>query len=98
MTKKKLVRITTVPLSLDTLLSGQLRFMNSYYEVTAVSSDKTYLERIAEKEKVSIFHLEMTRKIHPKSRYSRNACRKISGSPQQVAHSGRFAVNGSNWN
>ena len=63
--KNKLIRITTVPLSLDKLLEGQLHFMSNYYEVTAVSSEKEYLEKIGEKEKVSTYHVEMTRKITP---------------------------------
>jgi glycosyltransferase involved in cell wall biosynthesis len=62
---KKLVRITTVPLSLDKLLDGQLRFMNDFYDVTAISSEKQYLEKIGKKEGVAVFHLEMTRKITP---------------------------------
>lgn len=65
MNKQKLIRITTVPLSLDKLLSGQLNYMNSFYEVTAVSSEKEYLERIGAKEKVATFHVEMTRQITP---------------------------------
>jgi glycosyltransferase involved in cell wall biosynthesis len=65
MTQKKLIRITTVPLSLDKLLEGQLRFMNEFYEVIAVSSENEYLERIGQKENVSTFHIEMTRKITP---------------------------------
>lgn len=65
MTKKKLIRITTVPLSLDKLLEGQLRFMNEFYKVIAVSSEKEYLEKIGTKENVSTFHIEMTRKITP---------------------------------
>lgn len=65
MTKKKLIRITTVPLSLDKLLEGQLRFMNELYEVIAVSSEKEYLDKIGKKENVSTFHIEMTRKITP---------------------------------
>ncbi|MGG7037085.1 MAG: glycosyltransferase, partial [Flavobacterium sp.] len=67
MEKPKLVRITTVPISLDKLLSGQLDFMNSFYEVIAVSSEKEYLERVGEKEQVRTFHLEMSRKITPVS-------------------------------
>ncbi|MDI1256572.1 MAG: glycosyltransferase family 4 protein [Flavobacterium sp.] len=62
---KKLVRITTVPLSIDTLLKGQLGFMNSFYDVTAVSSDHDYLARCAKTEKVKFRHIEMTRKITP---------------------------------
>jgi glycosyltransferase involved in cell wall biosynthesis len=65
MTKKTLIRITTVPLSLDKLLEGQLHFMNEYYKVIAISSDKNYLGKIGEKEQVETFHLEMTRQITP---------------------------------
>lgn len=65
MTQEKLIRITTVPLSLDKLLEGQLRFMSEFYEVIAVSSEKEYLERIGQKENVPTFHIEMTRKITP---------------------------------
>jgi len=63
--KMKLVRITTVPLSLDKLLEGQLRFMSTHFEVIAVSSEKAYLEQIGKRENVATFHLEMTRKITP---------------------------------
>lgn len=63
--KKKLIRITTVPISLEKLLSGQLRFMNSFYEVTAVSSAKENLQKIGESQEVNTFHLGMTRKITP---------------------------------
>jgi glycosyltransferase involved in cell wall biosynthesis len=63
--KNKLVRITTVPLSLDLLLSGQLNYMKSFYEVTAVSSDGDYLKKIGSKENVKTFTIEMSRKITP---------------------------------
>ncbi len=63
--KAKLIRITTVPLSLDKLIEGQLRFMSSFYKVIAISSEKNYLEKIGVKENVDTFHLEMTRKITP---------------------------------
>ena len=65
MNKPKLIRITTVPLSLDKLLSGQLNYMNSFYDVVAVSSEKEYLGKIGKKENVATFHLEMSRKITP---------------------------------
>ncbi|MBY0486849.1 MAG: glycosyltransferase family 4 protein [Flavobacteriaceae bacterium] len=63
--RNKLIRITTVPISLDKLLEGQLHFMTSEYDVIAVSSDKAYLEKIGTKETVATFPLEMTRKITP---------------------------------
>jgi len=65
MEKPKLIRITTVPLSLDKLLSGQLHYMNSFYEVIAISSEKEYLEKVGVKEGVRTFCLKMSRKITP---------------------------------
>lgn len=65
MNKPKLVRVTTVPISLDKLLHGQLRFMSAYYEVIALSSDKEYLSRLGDREGVRTFPLEMSRKITP---------------------------------
>jgi hypothetical protein len=35
--KKKLVRITTVPISLEKLLEGQLAFMSKRFDVIAIS-------------------------------------------------------------
>lgn len=64
-TKLKLIRITTIPLSLDKLLEGQLKFMQNQYDVIAVSSEKEYLEKVGAREGVATHHLEMTRKITP---------------------------------
>ncbi len=63
--KKKLIRITTVPISLDILLSGQLNYMQSFYDVIAVSSEDDYLKEIGTKENVETFTIEMSRKITP---------------------------------
>ncbi len=65
MDRKRLVRVTTVPLSLDKLLEGQLSFMNNYFEIYAVSSDKNYLKTVADREGVKYKDLELTRKITP---------------------------------
>ena len=62
---KKLVRITTVPISLEKLLEGQLAYMSNYFEVIAISAEKERLENYGEKEKVRVFPLELTRKITP---------------------------------
>jgi len=64
-TRKKLIRITTVPLSLDKILDGQLSYMNNHYEVIAISSEKDYLKQCAENEGVRYKHIEMSRKITP---------------------------------
>jgi glycosyltransferase involved in cell wall biosynthesis len=63
--KNKLVRITTIPISLEKLLSGQLQFMNSHYDVIAVSAEKENLEKLGKSQNVAVFPLEMTRQITP---------------------------------
>ena len=65
MSKPKLVRVTTVPISMDKLLHGQLRFMSTYFEVVAISSDSAYLERVGVREGVRTFPIDMSRKITP---------------------------------
>lgn len=62
---KKLIRITTVPLSLEKLLENQPRFFSSYYDITLVSSDENSLSKIASEQGVKCFPIEMTRKITP---------------------------------
>jgi len=62
----KLLRITTIPLSLKVLLKGQLNFMsNNGFEVVAVSSDAKSLQEVQETEKVAVETVEMTRTISP---------------------------------
>ena len=62
---KKIVRITTVPLSLEKLLEKQLRFMSSHYEVIAVSSDGERLRKFGKTEGVRTQEVNLTRKITP---------------------------------
>lgn len=61
----KLFRVTTVPISVEKLLGKQLTFMNQYYDVTAISADKEYLERVGKELGVKTHTIEMTRKITP---------------------------------
>ena len=61
----KLFRITTVPVSVEKLLGKQLTFMNQFYEVSAISSDKEDLERVGQELGVKTKAIEMTRKITP---------------------------------
>lgn len=63
--KLKIIRITTVPTSLNKLLEGQLSFMCNYYEVIAVSSDQLSLAKVGKKEGVATYCVELTRKITP---------------------------------
>lgn len=63
--KPKLIRITTIPIALEKLLTGQLTFMSSFYDVTAIASEKENLEQFGKVNKVNTFYVEMTRKITP---------------------------------
>lgn len=63
--QSKLIRITTVPMSLEKLLEHQLQFMQQHYEVTAISADRLGLAKVGEKEGVAIFELNLTRQITP---------------------------------
>lgn len=61
----KMIRVTTVPISLKILLKGQLKFMSRYYEVLAVSSEGKELSDVARDEGVRTFALNMSRKFTP---------------------------------
>lgn len=61
----KIIRITTVPVSLLILLRSQLKFMSDYYEVIAVSSKGEILEQVEEQAGVRTIGVDMTRKITP---------------------------------
>lgn len=65
MANKTLIRITTVPISLEKLLSGQLQFMSDYYKVIAIASEKENLENLGNKIGVDTFYLDLTRQITP---------------------------------
>ena len=65
MKKNTIVRITTIPLSLEKLLGDQLQFINNYFNVTAISSDKERLEEYGKSQSINTHHIEMTRKITP---------------------------------
>ena len=61
--KPKLIKITTVPVSLYKLLRGQLAFMNRYFEVTGITSRGRYFEDITIQEGVPVLEVQMKRNI-----------------------------------
>lgn len=61
---KKLIRITTVPMSLKYLLKGQMAFMSKNgFNVTMISSDGQELNDVIENEKCDHIIIQLTRKI-----------------------------------
>lgn len=61
--KKKVLRVSTIPLSLNLLLKGQLKMLNEEYEVVAVSSPGEDLKMVEEREGVRVVELPMERRI-----------------------------------
>ncbi|WP_199851656.1 glycosyltransferase family 4 protein [Brumimicrobium mesophilum] len=61
----KLIRITTIPLSLEILLKGQLEYMQDHFDVTAISAEKENLKKLGETCQYPTYHVEMTREITP---------------------------------
>lgn len=61
--RSKLVRTSTVPLSLSVLLKGQLAFLNHYYEVTGVSSNGEELDMVRDREKINVKGIDIKRNI-----------------------------------
>jgi len=67
----KIIRVTTVPISLGGLLKGQLKFMSAHYEIIGISSKgkttngKTEIDLVASQENIEVIPVEMTRKITP---------------------------------
>ncbi|MFN3020919.1 glycosyltransferase family 4 protein [Chryseobacterium sp. TY3] len=65
MSKPKLIRVTTVPISLEKLLGKQLSFMDQHFDLKAVSADAPALSEVGKKLGVKTYPVEMTRQITP---------------------------------
>ena len=63
--RNKLIRVTTVPLSLKVLLKHQLKFMSAHFEVVGVSSPGKMLEEVSTQEGIRTIPIDMTRSITP---------------------------------
>ena len=61
--KKKLIRTSTIPWSLDLFCKGQLKMFSEHYEVVVVSSPDKELKWIEEREGVKTIPLKMARNI-----------------------------------
>lgn len=63
--KIKLFRISTVPITLESLLNDQLRMVNEHYEVVAVSSPGKEMQVLREREGIRTIEVPMERRISP---------------------------------
>jgi len=61
--KAKILRVTTVPISLKILLKDQLKFINNFYEVVGISSNGQELYDVSVSEGIRVVGLDMSREI-----------------------------------
>lgn len=61
--KKKLIKVSTVPTSLNIFCYGQLKMLSEHYEVVAVSSPMKELDEIHKREEVRCIGIPMERHI-----------------------------------
>ena len=62
---KKIIRATTISGSLLSLLKGQLKYLNDYYNVIGVASGKEQLLEVKKQEGIQVKHVKMFRSMHP---------------------------------
>ena len=71
MLNKKIIRVTTVPISLGGLLKGQLKYMSDYFHIIGISSrgdvkNGMYeIDKVGKDENIQVIPVTMTRKITP---------------------------------
>jgi glycosyltransferase involved in cell wall biosynthesis len=61
----KVIRTSTIPLSLNILLKGQLRFLNSFFEIVGISSEGEPLDEVRQREGIKTIAINMERGINP---------------------------------
>ena len=61
--KKKLIRVTTADISLNSLLKGQLKFLNQYFDVIGVAKDTGVLKEVSEREGIRVIDAPLERPI-----------------------------------
>ena len=61
--RKKLIRVTTADISLNSLLKGQLMFLNQYFEVIGVAKDTGVLKVVSEREGIRVVDAPLERPI-----------------------------------
>ena len=61
--RKKIIRVTTADISLNSLLKGQLKFLNQYFEVIGVAKDTGVLKEVSEREGIRVMDAPLERPI-----------------------------------
>lgn len=61
----KVIRTSTIPLSLNVLLKGQLKFLNGFFEIVGISSEGELLDEVKQREGIKTISINMERGISP---------------------------------
>lgn len=61
----KVIRTSTIPLSLNVLLKGQLKFLNGFFEIVGISSEGELLDEVKQREGIQTISINMERGISP---------------------------------
>ena len=61
--RKRLIRVTTADISLNSLLKGQLMFLNQYFEVIGVAKDTGVLKEVSDREGIRVVDAPLERPI-----------------------------------
>ena len=61
--RKILIRVTTADISLDSLLKGQLKYLNQYFEVIGVAKNTGVLKEVSEREGICVVDAPLERPI-----------------------------------
>ena len=61
--RKKIIRVTTADISLNSLLKGQLMFLNQYFEVIGVAKNTGVLKEVSEREGIRVVDAPLERPI-----------------------------------
>jgi hypothetical protein len=65
MGKPKIIRASTIPLSLNVLLKGQLQFLSKHFEVIGLASKGSEMSEVQKREGIATLTVDMQRNISP---------------------------------
>jgi glycosyltransferase involved in cell wall biosynthesis len=65
MGKPKIIRASTIPLSLNVLLKGQLQFLSKHFEVIGLASNGSEMSEVQKREGIATLTVDMQRNISP---------------------------------
>lgn len=88
----KLIRITTISLSLEILLKEKNRFMSQYFEVIGASSPGKDLAEVEKDEEVEVMAIDMSRHANKDVISLWNTCEFIKREKKEIVHTHNLQI------